>query len=191
MCIRDRAYPLVDEEVLRFCRGKRAVLLVEEGQPDFHEQAVHAILRRAGVDTTLHGKDMLPMGGDYTVAVLRKGLSTFLERHRPSALAPAVPVTMSVRTAGPVGAKASLDPAVLDTVLPPRLPGLCVGCPERPVFSSLKLVECELGPHHVAADIGCHLFSILPPFNIGATTMGYGLGVALSLIHISEPTRPY
>ena len=172
------AYPLVDEEVLRFCRGKRAVLLVEEGQPDFHEQAVHAILRRAGVDTTLHGKDMLPMGGDYTVAVLRKGLSTFLERHRPSALAPAVPVTMSVRTAGPVGAKASLDPAVLDTVLPPRLPGLCVGCPERPVFSSLKLVECELGPHHVAADIGCHLFSILPPFNIGATTMGYGLGVA-------------
>ncbi|HMC61643.1 MAG TPA: thiamine pyrophosphate-dependent enzyme, partial [Candidatus Solibacter sp.] len=25
---------------------------------------------------------------------------------------------------------------------------------------------------------GCHLFSILPPFNIGATTMGYGLGWA-------------
>jgi indolepyruvate ferredoxin oxidoreductase alpha subunit len=35
-----------------------------------------------------------------------------------------------------------------------------------------------LGPHHVAADIGCHLFSILPPFNIGTTTMGYGLGPA-------------
>ena len=42
----------------------------------------------------------------------------------------------------------------------------------------MKLVEKELGPHHVAADIGCHLFSILPPFNIGATTMGYGLGPA-------------
>jgi indolepyruvate ferredoxin oxidoreductase alpha subunit len=39
-------------------------------------------------------------------------------------------------------------------------------------------VEKELGPHHVAADIGCHLFSILPPFNIGTTTMGYGLGPA-------------
>jgi indolepyruvate ferredoxin oxidoreductase, alpha subunit len=35
-----------------------------------------------------------------------------------------------------------------------------------------------LGQHHVSADIGCHLFSILPPFNIGATTMGYGLGPA-------------
>jgi indolepyruvate ferredoxin oxidoreductase, alpha subunit len=36
----------------------------------------------------------------------------------------------------------------------------------------------ELGPHHVSCDIGCHLFSILPPFDIGNTTMGYGLGTA-------------
>ena len=176
------AYPLIDEEVLRFCRGKKAVLLVEEGQPDFHEQAVHAILRRAGIDTALHGKDLLPMGGDYTVAVLRKGLHGFLERYRPAALAAAVPLGMPARAGAPRAAAPSgaapADPAVLDTVLPPRLPGLCVGCPERPVFSSLKLVERELGPHHVSADIGCHLFSILPPFNIGATTMGYGLGVA-------------
>ena len=42
----------------------------------------------------------------------------------------------------------------------------------------MKLVERELGPHHVSCDIGCHLFSILPPFNIGNTTMGYGLGGA-------------
>ena len=42
----------------------------------------------------------------------------------------------------------------------------------------MKLVEKELGEHHISADIGCHLFSILPPFNIGATTMGYGLGPA-------------
>ncbi|MDP9010819.1 MAG: thiamine pyrophosphate-dependent enzyme, partial [Pseudomonadota bacterium] len=39
-------------------------------------------------------------------------------------------------------------------------------------------VERELGPHHVSCDIGCHLFSILPPFNLGNTTMGYGLGAA-------------
>ena len=42
----------------------------------------------------------------------------------------------------------------------------------------MKLVERELGQHHVSCDIGCHLFSILPPFNIGTTTMGYGLGGA-------------
>jgi indolepyruvate ferredoxin oxidoreductase alpha subunit len=59
-----------------------------------------------------------------------------------------------------------------------RPPGFCTGCPERPIFTALKLVERELGAHHVSADIGCHLFSILPPFNLGATTMGYGLGSA-------------
>ena len=59
-----------------------------------------------------------------------------------------------------------------------RPPGLCTGCPERPVFAALKLVQRELGEHHVSADIGCHLFSILPPFHIGNTTMGYGLGAA-------------
>jgi indolepyruvate ferredoxin oxidoreductase alpha subunit len=66
----------------------------------------------------------------------------------------------------------------LDAVVPARPPGFCTGCPERPIFSAMKLVERELGPHHVAADIGCHLFSILPPFGVGATTMGYGLGPA-------------
>ena len=66
----------------------------------------------------------------------------------------------------------------LAEVVPPRPPGFCIGCPERPIFAAMKLVEHELGQHHVSADIGCHLFSILPPFNIGATTMGYGLGPA-------------
>jgi indolepyruvate ferredoxin oxidoreductase alpha subunit len=59
-----------------------------------------------------------------------------------------------------------------------RPPSFCTGCPERPIFAAMKLVERELGPHHVSCDIGCHLFSVLPPFNVGASTMGYGLGGA-------------
>ena len=43
----------------------------------------------------------------------------------------------------------------------------------------IKLAERETGrEHHVSADIGCHLFAINAPFNMGATTMGYGLGSA-------------
>ena len=59
-----------------------------------------------------------------------------------------------------------------------RPPSFCTGCPERPIFSAIKLLEKEIGPHHVSSDIGCHLFSILPPFNVGASTMGYGLAWA-------------
>jgi indolepyruvate ferredoxin oxidoreductase alpha subunit len=158
-------YPLVDEEVVRFCAGKRAVLMVEESQPEFLEQAIHVILRRADLQTRVHGKDMLPMGGEYTAAVVRSGLESFVSRYLPSLR----PNTVQPTPTQPPG----LEKHVL-----PRPPSFCTGCPERPIFTALKLVERELGPHHVSCDIGCHLFSILPPFNIGATTMGYGLGWA-------------
>ncbi len=161
------AYPLVDAEVVRFCTGKRAVLVIEEGQPDYHEQHLHSILRRHGLDTRLHGKDLLPMGGDYTVATITQALRRFLETHHPAAFATPVPVSMPAPRAAEVA-----------RLLPPRPPGLCVGCPERPIFSAMTLLERELGAHHVSADIGCHLFSIMPPFGIGATTMGYGLGAS-------------
>src|SRR5262249_7716878 len=74
-------YPLVPEEISEFCRGKRAVLVLEEGQPAFIEQEIAAILRRADVDTALAGKDVLPMAGEYTVDVLARGLSAFLAKH--------------------------------------------------------------------------------------------------------------
>ncbi len=164
-------YPLIDDELIDFCQSKRAVLMVEEGQPDFIEQALHKILRRADVATRIYGKDVLPVAGEYTVAALADGLRSFLMAAAPSALS--------------AQARAPNTPAVpedrikaLAEVVPQRPPGFCTGCPERPIFAAMKLVEKELGPHHVSADIGCHLFSILPPFNIGATTMGYGLGPA-------------
>jgi indolepyruvate ferredoxin oxidoreductase alpha subunit len=78
-----------------------------------------------------------------------------------------------------IGAEAAPEPTLpLEQSVHARPPGFCTGCPERPIFSAMKLVERELGVHHISADIGCHLFSILPPFNLGNTTMGYGLGAA-------------
>src|SRR5204863_8049765 len=74
--------------------------------------------------------------------------------------------------------------------LPQRPPGFCVGCPERPVFSAMKILEKESGKFHVSADIGCHLFSTLPPFNIGNTVLGYGLGLASnSAVHPAMAKR--
>ncbi|NVM88449.1 indolepyruvate ferredoxin oxidoreductase alpha subunit [Variovorax sp. SG517] len=172
------AYPVIESEVIRFCEGKRAVLVVEEGQPNFVEQNLATILRQAGSSTVLHGKDMLPVAGEYTAAELLKGTRSFCERYER--LAP-LPVPAPVRKVIPlteVAAEPAQPVAPLGEVVHARPPGFCTGCPERPIFSAMKLVERELGPHHVSADIGCHLFSILPPFNIGNTTMGYGLGGA-------------
>ena len=168
------AYPVIESEVLRFCAGKRAVLMVEEGQPNFVEQNLATILRQAGSPTVLHGKDLLPVAGEYTAAELLKGARSFCERY--GRLQP-LPAPVPVRKVIPL--KPVAEPAKpLAESVHARPPGFCTGCPERPIFSAMKLVERELGPHHVSADIGCHLFSILPPFNIGNTTMGYGLGAA-------------
>ena len=166
------AYPLIEDELIAFCAGKKAVLMVEEGAPDYIERDLNTILRRRDIQTKISGKDVLPMGGEYTTPVMIKGLTEFLSRHARELLGNGPPP--------PDPSPVLSDPRVkaLAEVVPPRPPGFCIGCPERPIFAAMKLVEAELGPHHVSADIGCHLFSILPPFNIGATTMGYGLGPA-------------
>ncbi len=165
-------YPLVDKEFVRFCAGKKAILIVEEGGPDYIEQAVNTILRRADIQTKVHGKDVLPMAGEYTGGVVREGIRKFIAKVRPDLL-PAAPVETTPLK--PLESKAT---SALNEQVHGRPPSFCTGCPERPIFAAMKLVERELGPHHVSADIGCHLFSIFPPFNVGATTMGYGLGAA-------------
>nr|HET7860221.1 indolepyruvate ferredoxin oxidoreductase subunit alpha [Caldimonas sp.] len=175
-------YPLVPGELVRFCAGKRAVLLVEEGQPNFIEQNLATILRQADLQTALHGKDVLAPAGEYTGAEVLKGTRAFLERYgkvepEPKPARPAKVIPLAAETP-------------LASVVHGRPPGFCTGCPERPIFSAMKLVEQELGPHHVSADIGCHLFSILPPFHIGNTTMGYGLGTAGSSAFNVEKEAP-
>jgi indolepyruvate ferredoxin oxidoreductase alpha subunit len=162
-------YPMVDEEVKRFCAGKDSVLMIEEGQPEYIEQALQTILRRNDLQTVVEGKSMLPKAGEYTCEALVNGLYAYFEKHEPSL---AKLAQGSGTLDRPEGSSA------LGEVVPARPPGFCTGCPERPIFTAMKLVERELGPSHVSCDIGCHLFSILPPFNIGNTTMGYGLGGA-------------
>ncbi len=126
------------------------------------------------MQTQIEGKGMLPMAGEYTGGVVRDGVNKFVRAYRPDVMSelphqnPSNEATVRLATA----MKGS------ESHVHPRPPSFCTGCPERPIFTALKLVERELGPHHVSCDIGCHLFSILPPFNIGATTMGYGLGGA-------------
>jgi indolepyruvate ferredoxin oxidoreductase, alpha subunit len=173
-------YPLADEEVKRFCGDKKAVLIIEEGQPDFIEQNLHSILRKADLNAKIYGKDFLPMAGEYTAAMVTRGILKFVQQCAPHMIdhehLPAV--------ARPV----PLPP--IEQQVHARPPSFCTGCPERPIFSALKLVERELGRHHVSCDIGCHLFSILPPFNTGATTMGYGLGWAgAAAFHTPETNK--
>jgi indolepyruvate ferredoxin oxidoreductase alpha subunit len=157
-------YPLLPDEVIEFSRDKTSLLVVEEGQPAYIEDAILATLRRAEVNgPKVYGKDVLPLAGEYTGEVVLTGLSKFFKE---TAFLDKV-IALKKRAQEALGAG-----------LPVRPPGFCVGCPERPVFSAMKVMEKETGKVHLSADIGCHLFSTLPPFNIGNTVLGYGLGLA-------------
>jgi indolepyruvate ferredoxin oxidoreductase alpha subunit len=169
------AYPLVPEEVLGFCAGKRAVLIVEEGQPAYIEDAVLACLRRHEANAVrVHGKDVLPLAGEYTGEVVLTGVARFIEQAAP----PGVDAGRIHDSYDALTAPKRKAAELLGGPVATRPPGFCIGCPERPVFAAMKLVEREAGAFHVSADIGCHTFSTLPPFNIGHTVLGYGLGLA-------------
>src|SRR5918999_2854097 len=75
------SYPLVPEELVDFCKGKKEILVVEEGQPAYIEEAILATLRRHEVDgVKVRGKDVLPLAGEYTGEVVLTGIARFLER---------------------------------------------------------------------------------------------------------------
>ncbi len=167
-------YPLVSAEITQFCAGKRAVLVVEEGHPDYIEQAINVVLRKADLNTSVVGKDVLPMAGEYTMETMIAGLAKFIEGSLPGGVDHADVARRADAIAG-IRLKAA---ELLGAPIPVRPPGFCTGCPERPVFTAIKLIEKEVGAIHVNADIGCHTFAALPPFNIGNSVLGYGLGLA-------------
>jgi indolepyruvate ferredoxin oxidoreductase alpha subunit len=173
MLVLNVVYPLVPEEIREFCAGKSAVLVVEEGSPDYIEQAVNVELRRADIQTKVLGKGALPNTGEYTSDVLLEGLAAFLQAARPKGIdADAVAQKARGLFAHIAKIATALGP------LPPRPPTFCTGCPERPVFSAIKLMQRELGPTHISGDIGCHAFATFAPFSLGNSILGYGMSLA-------------
>ena len=163
-------YPLIGSEFLSFCENLESVLVVEEGQPEFIEQALAAMLHKSDLSTKLEGKGIFPMAGEYTGEIMHDGITAYLKKFAAEIL--------PAKTRSPNRVTKVDGIEELSKTVPMRPPGFCTGCPERPIFAAMKLIEEKLGPHQIAADIGCHLFSALPPFNIGGTTMGFGLGPA-------------
>ena len=175
-------YPQIPEEIVQFCTGKRSVLIVEEGQPAYIEESILATLRRHEVNgTRIYGKEagkkdnvVFPLAGEYTGETVLNGVARFIEAAAPRGL----DVSHARGTYEQLVSSKKKAANMLGIPVPSRPPGFCIGCPERPVFSAMKLVERDQGKLHISADIGCHLFSTLPPFNIGNTVLGYGLGLA-------------
>ena len=173
-------YPLLPDEISSYAKDKTALLVMEEGQPEFIEQEIAMHLRRAAEEpglrsldqTKLHGKDLLHMAGEYTTELMVQGVARFLKQHAPQ-------LDLSSGSLWLNSIQNSREKAAsLLGAMPPRPPTFCVGCPERPVFSAMKLVAQDIGRPHVSMDVGCHAFASFEPFSQGNTLLGYGMSLA-------------
>ncbi|MCW5698997.1 MAG: indolepyruvate ferredoxin oxidoreductase subunit alpha, partial [Rhodospirillales bacterium] len=172
MLVLNVIHPLVPEQIEAFLDGKDSVVIVEEGNPASIEQQIRALAQISGLACRIRGKDVLPAAGEYTGDVVRAGLAAFLGDADERA------GQLIKQRFQAMEAEIGIARATLTTVPPPRPPGFCTGCPERPVFTALKLLQRERGPLHISSDIGCNTFSTLPPFNMGSTVLGYGMSLA-------------
>ncbi|MBI1963849.1 MAG: indolepyruvate ferredoxin oxidoreductase subunit alpha [Candidatus Rokubacteria bacterium] len=172
-------HPLVPEELIGFMRGKRRVLVVEEGMPNYIERELGALAHEAKLGVEISGKDVFAPNGEYVPALVIGGLRGFLAATGVAAQS-AGAIEERYRALTEHQAKVR---EVLREPVAKRPPSFCTGCPERPVFSALKILrqrEPEIGDTHVSADIGCSTFSTQAPFNVGNSVLGYGLGLASS-----------
>ena len=133
---------------------------------------VATFLRRADLQAKLHGKDCMHMAGEYNVESLVRGLTKFLARHAPQLNIAAGSSWLNAVQ------RTKESAAELLGALPMRPPTFCTGCPERPVFSAMKLVAKDIGRPHVSMDVGCHCFGSFEPFSQGNTLLGYGMSLA-------------
>lgn len=170
-------YPLIPDELVRFCAGKQRVLMIEEGQPNYIEHELSSILRKADLQTVLHGKDILPAQGELTGPVAFDGIAEFVRRSAPAGLNLD---ELQTRHDSLIPHSDTASQRLLAEQVPMRPAGLCTGCPERPLFSAIKQLQKDHGVFHISADIGCQSFATLPPFDLGSTIMGYGFSLASS-----------
>jgi indolepyruvate ferredoxin oxidoreductase alpha subunit len=170
-------HPLVPEELIAFLRDKRRVLVVEEGMPNYVEQTLKAVAHDERLDVEISGKDVLSPHGEYVPQLVIGGLRRFLAASPTAAI---VPGAVEARYEALFGHQAGVRAALPEPVAK-RPPSFCTGCPERPVFSAMKILKAHdpaIGDTHVAHDIGCSTFSTQAPFNVGNSVLGYGMGLA-------------
>jgi indolepyruvate ferredoxin oxidoreductase alpha subunit len=165
--------PLNDDQLEGFLAGKTHALLVEEGQPELLELAVRALIQRRGLQIRFHAHDIIPKFGELTPERLSLPLVEFLRGALPGL--PAAAATNVHKLLDRKKQAAGLFPAPV----PARIPTFCTGCPERPVFSQMKIKEYNTGKQEWhASDVGCYGMAGYAPFFMSDSNMGMGGGLA-------------
>ena len=165
--------PLCENQIADFMADKEHVLLVEEGQPDLLEKQIRSLLHQRGITTPFTGHDLIPGVGELVPGKLIAPLSEFAATHLPEQAE-----EIKQRAAEKIE-RQQMAAKLFPKPVTPRPPTFCTGCPERPVFSQMKINEMLTGEKDWhATDVGCYGMAGLAPFNMADSNMGMGGGLA-------------
>ena len=139
------SHPLPVGLARRFAGTVERLLVVEEVEPIVENE-----LKAAGL--AVHGKDVLPLQGEITVAVLERAVGRL------------------------IGAEAVEPTRARKAGVFPRPPTLCAGCPYMGVYFWLGQLKDTI----ICGDIGCYTLGCGAPWNAmdSIISMGASLGVA-------------
>lgn len=165
--------PLCLDQIADFMAGKDHVLLIEEGQPDLIEKQIRSLLHQRKIDTPFTGHELIPGVGELVPGKLIGPLSEFAAEHLPDR------ADDIKRRAAEKTERQQMAAKLFSKPVTPRPPTFCTGCPERPVFSQMKINEMLTGHKDWhATDVGCYGMAGLAPFNMADSNMGMGGGLA-------------
>lgn len=165
--------PLCLDQIADFMAGKEQVLLIEEGQPDLIEKQIRSLLHERKIDTPFSGHDLIPGVGELLPGKLIGPLAEFTAQHLPEK-ADDIKARAAEKTE-----RQQMAAKLFSKPVTPRPPTFCTGCPERPVFSQMKINEMLTGEKDWhATDVGCYGMAGLAPFNMADSNMGMGGGLA-------------
>ncbi len=164
-------YPLPEKKIIEFMKGLKTLIVVEELSP-YLEHNARRFARNAGLDLTIYGKDTghFSEALEYNVPIVVNGISSALD------ITPSTDYDAVLKRAND-----------LKTILPPRMPVFCAGCPHRATFWSLQQV---LRGRDVVFnnDIGCYSMAYFPPLNMSVSllSMGSSLGLSAGMAQVLE-----
>ena len=168
-------YPLVPTRSTRVLRRQARRAGGRGGQSQLHRAGDQTDAAQRRIQHAVHGKDVLPLAGEYTGEVVLDGLAKFLAGG-PAGSALTRRATACRRLIGAQAAHAARGSASL---CPRGRRASASVAPSGRCSARIKLAEREIGQDaHRRPTSAATSFATLPPFNLGNTMLGYGLALA-------------
>lgn len=146
--------PLPENMIKEFAKNLEKLIIIEELDP-----IIEDFCKTLNLNVEIHGKDVLPICGEYSQNLLRKKLKLILKDN---------PILKN--------SEQNFEDFYKIPDLPVRPPIMCAGCPHRGVFYVLSKLKLN-----VLGDIGCYTLGAAAP--LFAMDMNLCMGASVSSLH--------